>query len=115
MDHNVPRAITDALRERHVDVLTAFEDGSHELPDHGLLSRITELSRVLFTNDTDFLAEAHRRQQTGEFFTGVIFALQWSVSIGRFVSDLELIASAMEPTIWLTLYNSCHYSRFVKN
>jgi predicted nuclease of predicted toxin-antitoxin system len=97
MDHNVPRAITDGLRDRNVDVLTAFEDGSHKLLDPDLLSRVTELSRVLFTNDTDFLAEAQRRQQSGEFFSGVIFAPQKSISIGRCVSDLELIANALEP------------------
>ncbi len=97
MDHHVPRAITDGLRERSLDVLTAFEDGSHELLDPVLLSRATELSRILFTNDTDFLAEAQRRQQSGEFFSGVIFAHQKSVSIGRCISDLELIANALEP------------------
>ena len=97
MDHNVPRTITDALRERRVDVITAFDDGAHELFDPEVLSRATELSRILFTNDTDFLTEARRRQQSGEFFTGVIFAPHPSVSIGRSVSDLELIANALEP------------------
>ncbi len=33
MDHYVLRAITDGLRDLGVDVLTAFEDGSHELLD----------------------------------------------------------------------------------
>lgn len=30
-DHNVNRAITQGLRLREVDVLTAFEDASHHL------------------------------------------------------------------------------------
>ena len=97
LDHNVPRAIADGLRDRGVDVLTAFEDGSHELLDPDLLNRIAELSRVAFTTDTDFLAEAQRRQQSGEFFPGVIFVSQKGVSIGRCVLDLELIAKVLEP------------------
>lgn len=97
LDHNVPRAITDGLRARVLDVLTSFEDGAREIPDPELLSRATELSRVLFTTDIDFLAEAQRRQSNGEHFAGVIFASQRSTSIGRCVSDLELITNAMEP------------------
>ena len=30
MDHNVPRAITNGLRLRGVEVITAFEDGMSE-------------------------------------------------------------------------------------
>lgn len=33
MDHNVPRAITVGSRLRHVDVLTAAEDGAARLDD----------------------------------------------------------------------------------
>jgi hypothetical protein len=31
LNHNVSRAITQGLRLRGVDVLTAFEDGAHRL------------------------------------------------------------------------------------
>jgi len=61
MDHHVPRAITVGLRQRGVDVLTAFEDGAHELLDPDLLDRAGVLGRVLFTRDDDLLAEATRR------------------------------------------------------
>lgn len=54
MDHHVPRAITSGLRLRGVDVLTAYEDGTHELDDPILLDRAGELGRVLFTQDDDF-------------------------------------------------------------
>ena len=33
MDHHVPRAITQALRTRGVDVMTAFEDGAAHFSD----------------------------------------------------------------------------------
>jgi hypothetical protein len=47
MDHHVHQAITDGLRSRGADVLTAYEDGAHELHDPELLDRATEFGRVL--------------------------------------------------------------------
>ena len=73
MDQNVPRAITNGLRLRGVNVLTAFEDGAAELDDPALLERAGELHRVLFTRDDDLLAEATQRQHAGVAFAGVIF------------------------------------------
>ena len=55
MDQHIPRGITTTLRARGVDVLTAYEDGASELDDSALLDRATELGRVLFTRDHDFL------------------------------------------------------------
>ncbi len=46
MDVHVRRAVTNALRERGVDVLTARADGARELPDPALLDRATDLGRV---------------------------------------------------------------------
>jgi len=71
IDVHVRRAVTAGLRLRGVDVLTAQEDGTGELPDPELLDRATELGRVLFTQDDDLLREAKRRQQTGESFAGI--------------------------------------------
>lgn len=97
MDHHVPRAITNGLRLRGVDVITAAEDGAGELGDPALLERATDLDRVLFTQDDDFLAEATRCQQQGQSFTGVIYAHQLRVSIGDCIRDLELVAKVGEP------------------
>jgi hypothetical protein len=97
MDHHVPRAITNGLRLRGVDVLTAYEDGTSRLRDPALLDRATELERVLFTQDDDLLTGATRRQQQGRTFSGVIYAHQLRVSIGDCVCDLELVARAGEP------------------
>jgi predicted nuclease of predicted toxin-antitoxin system len=94
MDVHVPAAITRALRRLGVDVLTAQEDGAARLPDPALLDRVAELGRIVFTRDTDFLAEGVRRQRAGLPFATVIYAHQQYVSIGRCVSDLELIATA---------------------
>jgi hypothetical protein len=76
MDHHIPRAITAGLRMRGVDVLTAYEDNSHELEDPDLLTRATLLQRVLFSQDEDLLVEAERRQQHSVPFFGVVFARQ---------------------------------------
>ena len=97
MDHHVPRAITDGLKARGVDVMTALEDGASELDDPELLDRAAELGRVLFTRDHDLLQEATKRQRSGLPFNGVIYAHQLRVSIGACIRDLEIIAKAGEP------------------
>jgi hypothetical protein len=60
MDHHVPAAITEGLRGRAVDVVTAKEDGSDRLDDDQLLERAGKLGRVLFSQDEDLLAITHR-------------------------------------------------------
>ncbi len=97
MDQHVPRAITNGLRLRGVDVLTAYEDGASELNDSDLLNRASELKHVLFTQDDDLLGEAAKRLREGVPFYGAIYAHQLRVSIGTCVRDLEIIAKAGEP------------------
>jgi hypothetical protein len=97
MDVHVPRAITNGLRRRGVDVVTAQEDGAAELGDPALLNRATELNRPLYTQDDDLLAEARRRQVGGEEFAGVIYSHQLRSPVGRCIDDLELIAKTFEP------------------
>lgn len=97
MDHNVNRAVTEGLRLRGVEVLTAYEDERHEVGDPALLDRSTALGCILFSTDTDLIVEARRRQRTGEAFGGVVFARQSRVGIGTQIADLELIAKGLEP------------------
>lgn len=97
MDHHVPRVITNQLRLRGIDVLTAYEDGTSELEDPLLLDRATELERILFTRDDDLLTEAAQRQQNGQRFYGVIYAHQRRATIGECVRDLEMLALVGEP------------------
>jgi hypothetical protein len=101
MDVHVRRAITESLRLRGVDVLTAQTDGAARLPDPQLLDRAMQLGRVLFSQDEDLLAEAAARQRSGRPFAGLIYAHQLRVTIGRCIADLELIAHATEPADWL--------------
>jgi predicted nuclease of predicted toxin-antitoxin system len=94
MDVHVHSAITEGLRSRGVDVLTAQEDDAAELDDPALLNRSSELGRILFTQDQDFLREGAERQRSGEPFAGIVFAAQASAMIGPYIRDLELIALA---------------------
>jgi len=92
MDVHVPLAITRGLRRRGVDVLTSQQDRTTRLLDDQLLDRASQLGRILFTRDPDLLAEAAMRLRSGRQFSTVVFARQTEVSIGRCVTDLEIIA-----------------------
>ncbi len=97
MDHNVRGAVTRGLRRLDLDVLTAFEDGSHGLDDPPLLDRAGALGRVLFSNDDDLLREAVRRQRSGERFRGLIYVHQDRLTIGETIEELEVVAGASAP------------------
>jgi len=103
MDVHIPQSITEQLRRRGIDVLTAFEDGTTELPDDQLLLRATELKRVLFTQDIRFRVLAETWRMEGKQFSGLIFGHQLGGTIGQFVKDLELIAKASEPNEWISV------------
>jgi hypothetical protein len=100
MDVHVPQAITDQLRLRGVDVITAQEDGSAEHFDDQLLLRSSSLGRVMFTHDIRFHAMACQWQRIGREFNGLIYGDQSGVGIGPYVRDLQIIAFASEPGEW---------------
>ena len=97
MDVHVPRAISEQLRLRGVDVLTAQQDGTTEWEDTDLLNRALTLGRVVFTQDQDFLLLTAERQNAAQPFAGILFVEQRRVTIVRYVIDLELIAKAVNP------------------
>ncbi|MEZ4888564.1 MAG: DUF5615 family PIN-like protein [Chitinophagales bacterium] len=92
MDVHIPRAITNGLRIRGVDVLTAQEDNATTMEDAKILDRAGVLNRIVFSFDNDFLKEAHSRQMEGFNFVGVVYAHALRVTVGECVRDLELIA-----------------------
>jgi hypothetical protein len=106
VDHHVRREITEGLRRRGVDVITAEQDGTKRLSDPELQSRASALGRVLISNDKDHLAEATRRQRSGEDFAGLVYAPQLRITIGQAVEDLELIAKVYDPG---DMENRVHY------
>lgn len=97
MDVHVHKQITNGLRSRGTDVLTAQEDNAAEIEDDLLLDRAMTLRRALFAQDEDFLVEAAARQRMGRSFAGLIYGHQMNVTIGGCIDDLELIAKVYEP------------------
>ena len=97
MDVHVRRAVTEGLRQRGIDVLTAQEDGTTRLDDPALLDRAMAVGRVLFSQDDDLLREAARRQTDGETFAGLIYGHQLRTTTGQTIRDLELMAQVYEP------------------
>jgi len=101
MDVHVPYPITEQLRRRGIQVLTAQEDGREEAIDELLLLRSTELGYVLFTQDIRFRVMAEDWQRQGRAFGGLIFGHPLHASLGRYVQDLELIAKVTESEEWV--------------
>jgi hypothetical protein len=80
-----------------LSVTLTYKEQNAGMEDAALLDRAQELGRVLFSRDDDLVREATRRQREGLSFSGVIYAHQRDVSIGRCTLDLYLIAEAREP------------------
>ena len=78
-----------------MDVLTAHEDNRREAPDWEIMDRATELERVVFAQDWDFVVEGENRQRQGIHFYGVIYAKQ-RTPIGKCIEDLEIYAKLEE-------------------
>jgi hypothetical protein len=95
MDHNVQAAIVSGTRRRGLDVLTALEDGYDQRADDEVLTRATELGRIVFTHDTDFIRITGEWLSTGRSFSGVVFGHPEAVSIGKVIQDLELICRVL--------------------
>ena len=55
MDVHVHSSVTEQLRRRGIDVLTAQDDDSDNLDDEELLGRSTTLGRVMFTFSLPFV------------------------------------------------------------
>lgn len=97
MDHHVRAEITEGLRQRGIDVLTALDDGSSRFDDSHLLARATEHDRVLVSQDKDLLVIAAKWQQTGRDFAGIVFAAEQDADIGGTIEYLELVARLLTP------------------
>ena len=108
-DHNMETAVSDALRDRGIDVLSAIEDDFDRAPDELVLERADALLRVLVTHDRDYLRLAAERLSDGRPFNGVVFCHQSRVTVGMMVSELELVARAMtsddirNTVVWIPL------------
>lgn len=110
MDAHIKASITDALRLRGVDVLTAQDDSNDTLTDDVLLDRATHLNRVLVTYDKGFRVMAEGWQRRARPFAGLIFAPQ-EARIGWLLEDLHVIAEASSATDFENFIQRLPYQR----
>ena len=101
MDVHIAWAITEQLRQRGVDVLTAIEDNQSTAVDEDLLERCYAVhQRLIFTHDIRFRVLAEQWQAEGRPFAGLLFGAHLGGTIGRWVSDLEFIAKNSDLEEW---------------
>ena len=91
-DKHVPRAVTEGLRRRGVDVLTAREAGMLRARDEPHLAFAVREGRVIFSQDADFL----RLHAAGRPHAGIVYAPQ-GTPIGAIVRRLMLIYDLLSP------------------
>jgi Domain of unknown function (DUF5615) len=101
MDVHIRQAVTDGLRRRGVDVLTAQEDNAARLSDDELLDRAMALGRGLFSQDEDLLREATYRHRSAEVFAGLIYTHQRRITDGQCIEDLALLAQVEDREAFL--------------
>ena len=77
-DEHVQSAIVQALRQRGMDVLTVQQRQGEGTDDAEVLIEALRNSRILLTNDTDFLGLAARCATKGERFAPIFFWPQQS-------------------------------------
>jgi hypothetical protein len=92
MDEHVPRAVTEGLRRRGVDVLTAQEAGMRGAEDQEHVAAALRAGRTIFTQDADFL----RLHTDGCLHAGIIYAPQ-RTPIGAVVYGLMLVHGVLSP------------------
>jgi hypothetical protein len=56
------------------------------------------LNRVFVTHDKDFLRIAAEWLKGGRQFSGIAFAVQQSIDVGKTIEHLELMAVVMSPS-----------------
>lgn len=92
VDEHVPKAVATGLRKRGIDVVTVAEAGQLGAEDEDLLAFAKEESRVMVTQDQDFLRLAAEAE--GDH-PGVAHAPRGR-SIGELVRLLDLLAQVSD-------------------
>lgn len=87
-DEHVLSAIVRALRQRGMDVVTVQERQGEGTDDTEVLAEATRDSRVVLTNDADFLALAARLAGQREPFAPIFFWPQNRRRVGDLVRSI---------------------------
>lgn len=92
MDEHVPKAVTEGLRRRGVDVITVQELGLQAAEDVLHLERAAQDGRVVFTQDADFL----RLHASGLPHRGIVYAHQ-QTPMPHMLRSLMLLHDVLSP------------------
>lgn len=90
-DEHVPMAVVAGLRRREVDVLTTPEAGLLGASDEEHLAPAASQSRVIFTQDDDFI----RLHGRGIKHAGIVYAHQ-QTPVGDIIRGLMLIYQVLD-------------------
>ena len=93
LDENCSKAIAEGLTRHGIDVTTTPQVGLLSAPDDHQATYCLAESRVLFTQDRDFL----RLHATGVKHAGIAFCAKDTKSIGEIVRHLVLCWEIYEP------------------
>jgi predicted nuclease of predicted toxin-antitoxin system len=93
LDENCDPRIAVGLRLHDIDVGTTAEAGLLQASDEEQLAYATAQSRVIVTQDTDFL----RLAAAGQEHPGIVFYPAQNRSIGQVIRDVQLIWEVYEP------------------
>lgn len=91
-DEHIPRAVTDALQQQGLDILTVQAANRQGLPDEEQLDFATQENRVMVTMDSDYIALAVQ----GISHAGIAFVTS-DTSIGDLINNLILLHGVMTP------------------
>ena len=94
LDENVDHAVAHGLRLRGIDVTTSTDALLIGATDDEQLSYALRETRVIFTQDQDFL----RHHQAGTEHAGIVYSRQGARSIGEIVRFLQFMNDCLEPT-----------------
>ena len=93
LDENVDHAVAHGLRLRGIDVTTSTDAELIGATDDEQLSYALRETRVIFTQDQDFL----RHHQAGTEHAGIVYSRQGARSIGEIVRFLQFMNDCLEP------------------
>jgi hypothetical protein len=96
-DQHVPGPVATGLRQRGIDVLTTEADGAKGQDDEVILERATLLSRVMVSNDDDFLGIASRWTASDRHFAGLVRLRDQHLPYGKLIEDLLIVAEVYSP------------------
>lgn len=93
LDEHVARAVAEGLRRLGIDVTTTADAGLLGAEDSDQIAYALAQSRVIFTEDADFLIWA----VAGDPHAGVVYCHQQTRTIGQIIRALELVWHVYEP------------------